>query len=261
MSKILSLKKQIREIEGRYNRLDNGARFVKTGAFDFDEALRGGVYNGQVCEIIPQSYIDEVSQIEFAGILSGIILNQRHGDFIIIHDGYFTNEWGDFYALGFEKYGIVSNRVLNVKVKSKSDLQSCAIEVAQTIGLGSALILSGRKNTFDLSMARKLQIAANKGGAPILFASGYGSEGFAPSHLRIGVEASPSKLPQWAEDFADKKITPLGKPAWEVEILKSRIGAMGKFILEYDDEAYNLRGIPLLPDRQSLTFGQSKRFA
>ena len=261
MSKILGLKKQISEIEGRYNRADNGACFVRTGAGDFDEALRGGIYNGQVCELIPQSYIDEVSQIELAGVLAGISLRQRNGDFAVINDGYFTNEWGEFYALGFEKYGISSSRILNVKVKSKAELQSCAIEIACTIGLGAVLILSGRKNAFDLSMARKLQIAANKGGTPILLASGFGSEGFAPAHLRLGVEARPSQLPQWAEGFANRKITPIGKPEWKVEILKSRIGAMGKFNLEYDDETYNLRGIPLLPDRQYLPFGQSRKFA
>lgn len=261
MDDINNLRKQIRDIEGQYNRLDNGDCFFKTGFFEFDNALRGGIYNGQVCEIMPQTYIDEVAQIEFASVLAGMALRKSNGDFILISDGYFTQEWGEFYPIGFERFGINSNRILNVKVKSKFELQSCAIEVAKTIGLGAVLILSGRKNSFDLSMARKLQIAANLGGAPCFLASAYGAEGFAPSHLRLGIKSYPSQLPQWAYGMVRRKITPLGNPAWRVEILKSRIGAIGKFNLEFDYETYNLRGISLFSDGQAVPIEVNKRFA
>lgn len=261
MSVVSSLKRQINDIERRYNRLNNGVCFFETGYLEFDKALRGGIYNGQVCEIMPQSYFDEISQIEIAVALSSLSLKQRTGDFIIISDGYHANEWGDLYPLGFERFGINKNRILHVKVKSKSELHSCSIEIAKTIGIGSVMILCGRKNSFDLAMARKLQIATNIGGAPVLLISGFGSLGFAPSHLRIGIRAQPSQLPLWAQGMVNKKITPLGNPAWQVEILKSRIGAIGKFNLEFEYETYHLRGIPLFSDRHSMPIGEDKRFA
>lgn len=261
MDDINNLRKQIRDIEGQYNRLNNGDCFFETGFYEFDNALRGGVYNGQVCEIMPQTYIDEVAQIEFASVLAAMALRQRNGDFIIINDDYFTHEWGEFYPIGFERFAINPNRILNVKVKSKFELQSCAIEIAQTIGLGAVMILSGRKNVFDLSMARKLQIATNMGGAPVFLISAFGSLGFAPSHLRFGIKSYPSQLPQWAQNMANRKITPLGNPAWQVEILKSRIGAIGKFNLEFEYETYHMRGIPLFPDRHFMPIGEGKRFA
>lgn len=261
MDKISNLRKHIRDIEGQYNRLNNGACFVQTGYNEFDNCLRGGIYNGQVCEIIPQSYIDEISQIEFASMLAGISLCQRNGDFIVISDGYYTNEWGEFYPIGLERMGISSKRILDVRVKSKSELQSCAIEIAKTIGIGAVMILSGRKNSFELSIARKLQIASNIGGAPVFLVSAYGSMGFAPSHLRLGIRSIPSQLPSWARGMVNKKIKPLGNTAWEVEILKSRIGAIGKFNLEFEHETFHMRGIPLFPDRQALPIEVNKKFA
>jgi len=258
MHDISNLKSQILNIEGRYNRLSDGICFIKTGEKLFDDALRGGIYGGQVCEIVPKTYLDEISQIEFACSLAGITLQQRQGDFIIISDGYFDNEWGEFYPVGFRRFGVSEDRILIINVKSKNEIQSCSIEIAKTIGIGAFMVLTSRKNAFDFSSARKLQIASNIGGTPVYLISAYGSTPFSPAHLRMSLESMPSNLPNWAQGISNKKITPLGFPAWHVEILKSRIGAIGNFNLEFDYETFHLRSFSVFSNRQIMPNGGHK---
>ncbi len=231
---IEDLQRQINAIEKIKPSMGEDVKMLlKSGAKSFDEALFGGFALGQINELKPNSYLSEPSTLSFACALSGIALSDRMGDLAIICDNYFIREWGDIYSIGLAAFKIEPKRILLIKPQTQSDLHTCLIEVAKTQGLGACIGMISNKTGLDLAAARKLQLAAAKGGAPCFLVSSYNAPIFAPAQLRLIIGSQE-----------------MGQISWDIEIEKSRIGARGKFILEYN-YARNIMCEPTILANQS----------
>ena len=235
---ILELQKQIHTIEKLKSSMgDNGQVALKSGAESFDTALLGGLALGQINEFRPNSYLSEPAVFSFASALSGLALAKRMGDLAIICDNYFIHEWGDIYSIGLAAFKIDPKRILLIRPQTQSDLHTCLIETAKTQGIGACIGMFSKKSAPDLAGARKLQLAAAMGGAPCFLLSAFGAPVFAPAHLRLRI---------CSQDFGKASL----RASWGVEIEKSRFGARGNFILEYD-YARNIMCEPTILANQS----------
>lgn len=246
----LELRKSINSIEGYKNsHANNNSDFLRTGAPSFDAALFGGIALGKITELRPDAYLSEISMLGFAIALAGTLLQKRTGDFVVVNDAYFTQEWGEIYAAGLQGFGILPHRILLINPQSRDHFQSCMREVSSTTGLGAVLGLVSAKSGFDLTAARKLQFAASQGGAPCLLASAYRAQGLCCAHLRLKIGPRQSRLPDWAWATHENALAPLGAERWGIDIEKSRQGAIGHFELEFSNETYNLCEPPILANR------------
>lgn len=228
--------------------LENGSRggvasaCLPTGADGFDVSLGGGLALGAVSQIRPAAHWDEPASLAFALACAARAMAVRPGWLVWIGDGAAAREWGLPHGPGLQALGIALSRLLVVDAPDARAARCAVEDAARTPGLACVLAVTGPKTGFDLVAARRVQLAAEEGGALVLLASAARSPVFAPARARLSVAARPSRVPDWAaEGVPGLSLPPLGPPAFRVRVERALGGAADQiFDLEYDHATHRL---------------------
>jgi protein ImuA len=254
---LAGLRRTVRALESA-SRHGADAACLPTGADGFDASLGGGLALGAVSQIQPGCHRDEPAALSFALACAARAMAVRGGWMVWIADGAAGREWGLPHGPGLQAMGIALSRLLVVDAPDARTMRGCLEDAARTPGLACVLAVTGAeagtKAGFDLVAARRVQLAAEEGGALVLLASSARAPVFAPARARLSVTARPSRVPDWAADgVPGLSLPPLGPPAFRVRVERARGGqAHHSFDLEYDHATHRLHQPAPLADRPAL---------
>ena len=210
---------------------------LATGGDGLDDALGGGLAIGGITEFVPAAFMDEPASITFALACAATALAQRAGDLVIVEDGSHARLWGHIYGPGLQALGVDPRRVLLVSTPSSKATHACLEDCARTTGLAGVLGFVGPKAGFALAGARRVQLAAEQGGAVVMVVASLRTPVFAPAFARLKIAAAPSR----GRVLRGASLPDLGPPVWHVSLERARSGARPQtFELEYDYATHRL---------------------
>jgi protein ImuA len=90
--------------------------------------------------------------------------------------------------------------------------------------------LAGNPRALDLTSSRRLSLAAEKYGVPLMLVRLDAERDLSSARMRWQVRSAPSSTPEW-NPFAP------GAPAWRAELFRARGHAPGKWILRRDGQS------------------------
>jgi protein ImuA len=248
-----TLRRTVRALETAGPSAGESAR-LSLGAPALDAALGGGLVLGAVSQIQPEAHWDEPAALAFALACAARAMACRPGHLVWIGDGAATREWGAPDGPGLQAMGLPLDRLLLVEAPDARRARGCVEDAARTPGLAGVLAVTGPGTAFDLTAARRVQLAAEQAGGLVLLAAAARAPVFAPARARLKVAARPSRPPDWAEGgVPGLSLPPLGPPAWRVRLERAAGGnPFQSFDLEYDHASHRLhQPAPLAhrPDR------------
>lgn len=221
----------------------DGGRIV-TGHDGIDAALGGGIARGRLHEIFAAEAGEAASAAGFAAMLA-LCAGKRSqegegGDrgLLWLRCDDAERASGRLYAPGLRELGGAADGLLLAVAPDPVLLLRGAADAARCAGLGAVLVeCRGDPHVLDLTATRRLTLAAEQSGVPVLL-------------LRIDAEPAPSAADtRWriraAPSCALAADAP-GMPAFDVELLRQRAGQGGRWLVEWDREQSRFRE-PALP--------------
>ena len=207
------------------------------GISSLDAVLGGGLARSRVHEVYVAEPDDAVAAVGFA-----MALTARFSD------GGRTALWlrslraargnGVFQAQGWRELGGIPGNGLVGVVPDTMALLRVAVEAVRCPGLGAVVVEGwGAMRELDLTASRRLALAAEKSGVPLLL-------------LRIDADPTPSAAQtRWQVASAPSVALPgnaPGLPCFDVTLLRQRSGPSGQsWRLEWDRDQCQFREAPL----------------
>lgn len=246
--------------------LETGARGL-AGALDLgDPALgralpNGGIALGALHEAGPQAHFDTPAAYAFLLALAARALSQRAGEIVWVRRRGGC-DFGAPYGPGLAGLGLDPRRLMLVGAGTPRDALWAAEEAARTQGLAAVIAEpgGGAGAGLDLAATRRLQLAAEAGGAPVLLWRGGGHSqalGVTAAHTRWRIAAAPSTPPDWLDRLPfSPAIAPPGRPVWRTELTRARgAGSARSFLLEWRHETNGFHLASPLGDGSSAAAG------
>jgi hypothetical protein len=216
-----------------------GARF-STGHAPLDAALGGGgLPGGALVEVRAEGGRDTVGSVAVALGLGAQVLRARPGLGVWIH-GRRAGDDGLPHAPGLAAAGIAPGRMLVVGPLAPDLLLWAAEECLMAGGVG-ALVLQPDIAP-GLVAARRLLLAGERCGAPVLVLGDPRLAPLAPARVRLEVRTLPSRAPPW---WADRRpagwMMPVGAPRWQLQVGRRGAGAPHEMEVEWDHGTHRFR--------------------
>jgi protein ImuA len=120
------------------------------------------------------------------------------------------------------------HRLVHVAAKTPEDLLFALEEGLRCRDLAFVIgELAGNPKALDFTASRRLSLAAEKHGVPLVLVRLDAARDLSSARMRWQVRSAPSPAPKW-NGFAP------GAPAWRAELFRSRAHAPGEWILRDD---------------------------
>jgi protein ImuA len=149
------------------------------------------------------------------------------------------------------------HRLIHVAAKTPEDLLFTLEEGLRCRDLAFVIgELAGNPEALDFTASRRLSLAAEKHGVPLVLVRLDAPRDLSSARMRWQVRSAPSAPPQW-NAFAP------GAPSWHAELFRSRAHAPGEWILR--DDGHGLVADRIAPQRTEtpdhgdLAFGAGDR--
>jgi protein ImuA len=136
-----------------------------------------------------------------------------------------THEWGNLYGHGLARLGVPRDRLLTVSLRKPQSLL-WTVEEALKSGSLALVIADTDRRAIDLTITRRLSLAAKAGSTPALLLFPYGLCGGTAARTRWSVRASPSSPPSFDADAP-------GHPSWLLALERCRGGRTGQWSVEW----------------------------
>jgi hypothetical protein len=149
-------------------------------------------------------------------------------------------EGGALYGPGLELLGLPMARVIGLRVAHERD-GAWAMEEALRCRAIAAVVgeFAREKNTLDLTMLRRLALAAGEGGGLGLLLRHYACPLPSPAMTRSEIAAAPG---------ARDAFGGLGRPAVVLSLIRNRRGPTGRWLLSWDCHEHAFHSVPLSLD-------------
>jgi protein ImuA len=218
---------------GRLRQAADRQALFALGHDEVDARLGGGLRRAALHEVYAASDPDGVAASGFAAALAARAgRTGGRAPIVWIRHDLAACEWGEVFAPGLADWGLDPDRLVIVKVAHAADTLKAANEALHCVALGAVIIESaGAPSVYDLTASRRLVLAAESGVTAIA--------------LRLGAKPKPSAATtRWlvrAAPSRTKLAGHLGQPHFDVALVRSRNGAQGRWIMEWDSDAYLFR--------------------
>lgn len=218
-----------------------GTGFWASGVTSLDEALAGGLGYGQVHEIYAAEPDDASSAAGFAmAVAMGMCgsTNSPKQAILWLRERRWLKTSGILQAGGWAELGGAPEHGLVGVVPDTLSLLRAAAEALHCGRLGAVILEGwGAMRTLDLTASRKLVLAAEKSGVPLLL-------------LRMDAVPSPSAArTRWQVAAAPSRALPgnaPGQPTFDLTLLRQRSGPSGlDWRLEWDRDRCKFREAPV----------------
>jgi protein ImuA len=196
-----------------------------------DEKLNGGLTRGALHEVFAAS-ADAASATGFALALALRVAGEH--PILWVRQDFSGVETGGLYAPGLFEMGLAPDRLILVRAHDGPDVLRAAEEAARCAPLGAVVIEPwGEPRSLDLTATRRLALAAETSGVPLIMLRLAASPAPSAATTRWQVRAAPSS-PLLAN-------AP-GHPAFAVTLARRKAGAGEKnWIVEWDRDRREFR--------------------
>jgi protein ImuA len=135
-----------------------------------------------------------------------------------------VREWGRVYGHGLEALGLPREKLLTVTLNRPEALLWTLEEALKCASLAGVIADAGPG--IDLTVTRRLMLAAGQGGTPGLLVFASPPQGGTAGRTRWSIAARPSARPAFDEAAP-------GAPAWDVSLTRCRGGRPGQWSVEW----------------------------
>ncbi|TPN83649.1 hypothetical protein FJ987_19120 [Mesorhizobium sp. CU2] len=205
-----------------------------TGIERLDTALGGGLPKAALGEIHGLETRDAGAVAGFALSLISLILKEKQGLPVLwIGTAEIFHEAGFPYARGLHAlFGIAPEQLLFSEAPKLLDALWIAEEAARMTAFAAVILeIRGSPQRLDLTATRRLHARAQNAGRPVLLLRQAGEAEPTAAPVRLIVSAAPSAS---RETVAGPLAGSIGRPAFTVDIGKSRTALPGQFTLEWN---------------------------
>ena len=245
---IARLKARIARITGSAS-LKAPAQLWNFGLPEIDAHLADGNLGiGAVHEVAPFSWPDMPAAIGFAASLGVLRQEKARKPVLWLRLCAQTREMGELYGAGLHQLGLARGHLLTARVKKPGDLL-WALEEALRSGVASLVIADAPSAASDLTISRRLQLAAAAGQTPAILLSQKPMKGGTAGATRWQVRAAPSLPP------VDDLLAP-GNPAWALSLTRCRGGKPGEWSVEWHHATHRFSLVSRLRDRTIAGFDE-----
>ena len=140
-------------------------------------------------------------------------------------------DMGRLYGPGLSAFGLEPERIVLALPSGDADCL-WAMEEALHSHAFAAVIgeLDGCSSALNLTATRRLQLAAEESGTPVLLFTGHAKEGASVAVTRWHVASAPSAVLSYVDE---KEMLP-GAARWHVALTRSRGGQPGSWLVEWN---------------------------
>jgi len=208
--------------------------FLRTGIERLDTALGGGLPKAALSEIHGRETRDAGAVAGFALSLLSLVLGQKQNLPVLwIGTAEIFREAGFPYAGGLHAlFGIEPEQLLFSEAPKLLDALWIAEEAARMTAFAAVIIeIRGSPRLLDLTATRRLHARAQSAGRPVLLLRQAGEAEPTAAPVRLVVSAAPAAA---RRTVAGPLAGSIGRPAFTVDIGKSRTALPGQFTLEWN---------------------------
>ncbi|MDX8501321.1 hypothetical protein RFM99_23275 [Mesorhizobium sp. VK4C] len=212
--------------------------FLHTGIERLDAALGGGLPKAALSEIHGLETRDAGAVAGFALSLTSLILREKPGLPVLwIGTAEIFREAGFPYARGLHAlFGIAPEQLLFSEAPKLLDALWIAEEAARMTAFAAVILeIRGSPRLLDLTATRRLHARAHSASRPVLLLRQAGEAEPTAAPVRLIVSAAPAAS---RETVAGPLAGSIGRPAFTVDIGKSRTALPGQFTLEWNPDEH-----------------------
>jgi protein ImuA len=230
---LAALRRSIARLEGQGTATADGAGLRPLGHMAADVRLGGGIEPAAVHEVFPAAQADLPAA---SGFCLGLALRLApKGVTVWIRQDLAALESGEIFGAGLVEWGVRPERVLLLTVAKPLDALKGAGEALACRAVGTVVVEThGDAKAFDLTASRKLALLAERSGVTALLLRGAAETAPSAARTRWRIAAAPS-----ASTGRE-----LGFPTLRAELLRSRKGVTGAFVMEWNGDAFSFREVP-----------------
>ncbi|MAB14602.1 hypothetical protein [Parvibaculum sp.] len=236
---IADLKARIAACEagGRHEAVQRGA--ISLGNEALDAGLPGGgLKRGALHEVSAGEYRDMGAATGFLAALAARCQQAGHdAPLLWCQMAAPPFDMGPLYAPGLAGFGLDPARLILASPAKPVELL-WVMEEALRAGVLSGVVgeIDGRSAAFDLTATRRLQLAAEETGTPVLLFTGHrqeGEGGASAATTRWAVGPAPGRVEADRDFFGNGFPGLVGDPVWQVRLRKARGGVPASWLLRW----------------------------
>jgi protein ImuA len=204
-----------------------------TGHAPLDAVLGGGFAHGRVHEFYAAD-VDDASAAAGFAVAVALGMAGQTGEVLVLRSRPAVTGVGVVQGAGWSDLGGAPERALFGVIADTAALLRAAVDAMRSRALAAVMIESwGALPSLDLTAHRRLALAAEKSGVPLLFIRVDAAPTPSAAQTRWQIAAAPSQsLPGNAP----------GQPVFAIELLRQRGGAAGRdWVLEWDRDQRHFR--------------------
>jgi protein ImuA len=228
-----ALRRHIARIEGSGPSFERRGKTPpwRSGVPTIDAHLgRQGLARAGLHDVAPQAYGDMAAAMGFAAALALRALKDDRRPLLWCRLDRQGQEYGRLYGHGLETLGLPRERFVMVTLKKPMDVLWTAEEAVKS-GALALVFADADPRVAGLTQTRRLALAAARGRAACLLVLAARHGGATASQTRWAVASAPSRAPPFDANAP-------GKPAWDVELVRSRAGRPGSWRVEWSRAAH-----------------------
>ena len=203
---------------------------------------RPGLGGAQHSEVFASAREASGAAVALALAMDGLEFGQR--SVLWVQDAAALRLGGRPYRPGLPEP--LRHRLIHVAAKTPEDLLFALEEGVRCRDLAFVIgELAGNPRALDLPASRRLSLAAEKHGVPLMLVRLDAARDLSSARMRWQVRSAPSAAPRW-NAFAP------GPPAWHAELFRARGHTPGEWILRDDGHVLTADRIAPAPDHGDL---------
>lgn len=221
------------------------------GLVELDQTLPDrGLPTGALYEIMPDGHADFGAALGVNLAMLARVQHARPGAIVWVQPHRHAHSQGTLYPTALSTFGIDPDGLLHLSVP-KSQAMLWALEealgeksVAAVVG-----ILPENDRTYDFTASRRLLMRASRHGATAFILASQPAFAMATAADMRWSVASAASLPA---PRAGQFLPGMGAPRWQLHLSKSRKGATGRWLVDWNHETLSFRLAAPLADRTPL---------
>ncbi len=199
----------------------------------------GGLACGLLHEVSASKHRDRPATLGFVCALMAMALRLRPGQAVFVASRR-SLPFGALYARGLAELGVDPGRLLVVETRNDRDVL-WALEEALRAGAAPAVVAGAVEMALDLTMSRRLNIAATVGGTPLFLSRPAG-----------GIGASNASATRWriaSAPAARDRFGAFARYRWRASLERCRNGRTGEWLIEWCHVAHRFHLAEGVADR------------
>lgn len=238
--------------DGRYHWDGIRSRTLALGISGLDRALGGGLAQGALHEIAPAAPFDFGAAASFALALLAHALAADGREVLWVAPEAAEFETGHLYGPGLDLLGLPMTRLLVLAAPQERDAAWAMEEALRCRALAAVVGEFARESSLDLTMLRRLSLAAGEGGGLGILLRHRACALPSPAVTRWDIAAAPG-----ARDL----LGGLGRPALVLSLIRNRRGSIGRWLVSWDPHEHVFASPPLSLDLAATAVDRPPRAA